>query len=170
MKFFSARTIATAGIVLASVAGVALIVPGGPARAATATATMSVSANIGGTCTVGGSTVSFGTYSTAAASTATGNIQVTCSNGTNAVVSLNQGINNNRASTYATRALNNGTNYLGYDIYTDNTYTTLWNTTNTQPITSTGAAVNLTAYGRIPAGQSPATGSYNDTVTISVAF
>ncbi len=141
-----------------------------PAQAATATANMAVTANIGGTCTVGGANVSFGTYVSTAASTATGSITVTCSNGTNAVVSLNQGNNNNRASSFATRALNNGGNYLGYDVYTDNTYATVWNTANTQPIASTGAPVTLTAFGRIPSGQNPATGSYNDTITISVAF
>ena len=155
-----------ASLALAAIAGLSI----SAAHAATATSTMSVSASIGGACTVGGANISFGAYSAAAASTSSGSIQVTCSNGTNATVSLNQGINNNRASAFATRALNNGTNYLGYDVYTDNTYATVWNTTNTQPLTSTGSPVTLTAYGRIPAGQNPITGSYNDTITISVAF
>ncbi len=148
----------------------AMIAGAGAAQAATATATMSVSASIGGTCTVGGATMSFGSYASTTASTANGSIQVTCSNGTNATVVLNQGANNNRAPSYATRALNNGTNYLGYDIYTDNAFGTIWNTAAPQPITSTGAPITLTAYGRIPSGQNPATGSYNDTVTITVNF
>ena len=162
---------ATASFAIAAVAGLLVAASAvDSANAATATATMSVSANIGGTCTVGGANVSFGTYASTAAATATGSVQVTCSNGTNALVSLNQGNNNNRAPTYATRALNNGTNYLGYDVYTDNTYGTLWNAANTQAVTSTGTPVTLTAYGRIPAGQNPATGSYNDTITITVSF
>ncbi len=139
-------------------------------EAATATATLSVSASISGACTVGGSALSFGAYTAASASTSSSSIQVTCTNGTNAVVSLNQGNNNNRASAFGTRALANGANYLGYDIYTDNAYATLWNATNTQPITSTGSPITLTAYGRIPSAQNPATGSYNDTVTITVTF
>ena len=156
-----------ASLAVAVFAGVFAV---GSAQAGTATATMAVSASIGGTCTVGGSTMGFGSYASTAASTASGSIQVTCSNGTSANVTLNQGNNNNKASTFATRALNNGTNYLGYDIYTDNTYTTVWNTAAPQTITSTGAPITMTAFGRVPAGQNPATGSYNDTVTISVAF
>jgi spore coat protein U-like protein len=141
-----------------------------PAHAGTATSTMSVSANIAGTCSVGATSLAFGTYASTAASTATAPIQVTCTNGVTAQVSLNQGNNNNKASTYGTRALANGANYLGYDIYTDNTYATVWNTTNTVPVTSTGSAVTVNAYGRIPTGQTPATGSYTDSVTITVTF
>lgn len=140
------------------------------AEAATATANLTVSASIAGACTVSGAALSFGAYSAATASTTSSTIAVTCSNGTNAVVTLNQGNNNNRVPAAGSRALNNGTNYLGYEIYTDNAYATVWNTTNNQPVNSTGSVVNLTAYGRIPAGQNPATGSYNDTVTITVTF
>ena len=170
LRTFATR-IGSASLATAATASLLFVAaPTHTTQAATATATMSVSANIGGTCTVGGANVTFGTYTSTTASTATGSVQVTCSNGTSAVVSLNQGNNNNRASAFATRALNNGTNYLGYDVYTDNTYATVWNGTNTQPITSTGAPITLTAYGRIPSGQNPATGSYNDTVTITVSF
>lgn len=170
LRAYAARC-SGASLAAAGVAGLLVTaLPMNKTEAATATATMSVSANIGGVCTVGGANLSFGTYAATAASTATGSIQVTRSNGTNAVVSLNQGNNNNRLPSAGTRALNNGTNYLGYDVYSDNGYATLWNATNTQPITSTGAPVTLTAYGRIPAGQNPATGSYNDTITITVSF
>ena len=142
-----------------------------PAHAGTATSTMSVSANIAGTCSVGATSMAFGTYASTAASTATAPIQVTCTNGVVAQVSLNQGNNNNKAAAYGSRALaNGGANYLGYDIYTDNTYATVWNTTNTVPVTSTGSPVTVDAYGRIPAGQTPATGSYSDSVTITVTF
>jgi len=141
------------------------------AEAATANATLSVSASIAGACTVGSAALSFGAYSPAAASTANSTVTVTCTNGTNATVSLNQGNNNNRVPSAGSRALNNGTtNFLGYEIYSDNGLTTVWNAANTQVIASTGAAISLTAYGRIPAGQNPATGSYNDTVTITVTF
>ncbi len=141
------------------------------AQAATATANLSVSASIAGACTVGGAALSFGAYSATAASTANSTISVTCSNGTNATVSLNQGANNNRVPSAGSRALGNGAGaYLGYEIYSDNALATIWNAANTQPIASTGSPVSLTAYGRIPAGQNPATGSYNDNVTITVTF
>lgn len=164
------RTFPATKLVALVAAGAMSVATFASAQAATATATLSVSASIAGACTVGGSALSFGAYASAAASTANSNIQVTCSNGTSALVTLNQGNNNNRVPASGTRALNNGTNYLGYDIYTDNTLATVWNATNNLPVVSTGSPVTLTAYGRIPAGQSPATGSYNDTVTITVTF
>src|ERR1700744_1487177 len=100
----SATRIVSAALAAAATAGVVFaVLPTTSSQAATATATMSVSANIGGTCTGGGSQLSFGPYSSSAAATTSANISVTCSNGTSAVVSLNQGNNNNRASTYATR-------------------------------------------------------------------
>ena len=165
-----ARIFSTTNAVALVAAGAMSLATFAGAQAATATANLTVSASIAGACTVSGAALSFGAYSAAAASTTSSNISVTCSNGTNAVVTLNQGNNNNRVPASGTRALNNGTNYLGYDLYTDNTYATLWNGTNTQPVVSTGAPVTLTAYGRIPTGQNPATGSYNDTVTITVSF
>jgi spore coat protein U domain-containing protein, fimbrial subunit CupE1/2/3/6 len=165
------KGIASKALAIAALSGVVFTgVTVNNAHAATATATMSISASVAGTCSVGGSSLAFGAYTPTADSTATSTIAVTCSTGTNPTVSLAQGINNNRASAFGTRALNNGTNYLGYDIYTDTGHTTIWNATNTVPVTSTGSAVNVTAYGRIPSGQNPATGSYNDTVTITVTF
>ena len=158
-------------LALAAVATASLTGFGGASvQAATATATLSVSASISGACTVGGAALSFGAYSSASASTANSAISVTCTNGTNATVSLSQGNNNNRVPSAGTRALANGANYLGYEIYTDNTLATVWNLASAQPIASTGAPITLTAYGRIPSGQNPATGSYNDTVTITVTF
>ncbi len=170
MQRLSKHTAIRSAFALAVIAGVSAV-GYSAAQAATATATLSVSASIAGACTVGSAALSFGAYSPAAASTANSTVTVTCTNGTNATVSLNQGNNNNRVPSAGTRALNNGaTNFLGYEIYSDNGLSTVWNTTNTQPIASTGSAISLTAYGRIAAGQNPATGSYNDTVTITVTF
>jgi spore coat protein U-like protein len=169
MRGYSLKQVGTGALALAALAGLAFAGVS-VAQAATATATLSVSASISGACTVGGAAMAFGAYSSAAASTTNSTIQVTCTNGTNATVSLNQGANNNRVPSAGTRALANGANYLGYEIYSDSGLSTVWNTTNTQPIASTGAPISLTAYGRIPAGQNPATGSYNDTVTITVTF
>src|SRR4051794_24801764 len=93
------------GVAVLSLAG------GDSADAATATATLSVSASIAGACTVGGAAMAFGAYSAGTAATASSSVQVTCSNGTSAVVTLNQGNNNNRVPTAGTRALANGANY-----------------------------------------------------------
>ena len=170
MQRISQHTMIRSAFALGVIAGMSAI-GYSAAQAATATATLSVSASIGGACTVGGAALSFGAYSSSAASTANSSISVTCTNGTNATVSLNQGNNNNKVPSAGTRALNNGTtNFLGYEIYSDNGMTTVWNAAGAQSISSTGSAISLTAYGRIPAGQNPATGSYNDTVTITVTF
>jgi spore coat protein U-like protein len=140
-------------------------------EATTVTANLAVSASIAGTCSVGAAALGFGSYVSNTASTTTATIGVTCTNGVNATVALGQGNNNGKAAAFGTRALNNGaTNFLGYDIFTDGTFATIWNATNTVPVSSTGAVVNLTANAKIPPGQTPTTGSYNDTVQISVTF
>jgi spore coat protein U-like protein len=66
-----------------------------------------------------------------------------------------------------------GTGRLGYDLYTNAGRSTVWGctTTNDVDVTSTSSAANvMTVYGRIPAGQDVATGSYSDTVVVTVTF
>ena len=66
----------------------------------------------------------------------------------------------------------------GYNLYTDNTFGTIWGdgtgTTSTVAIAGTGMANvgNTTVYGRIPlaAAQAATTGIYTDTVLVTVVF
>jgi spore coat protein U-like protein len=149
-------------------AGLCLI--GVPARAASTNANVPVAASVVGSCSVNSPTLDFGTYRITQASTAQVTIAVLCNSGTTASVALNLGLNGGKSAA-GTRALANGTHYLGYDIYQNGTFTLLWNQTFTVQFTSTGTVKNLTAFGRIPAGQAASYGgAYSDSVSITVTF
>jgi spore coat protein U-like protein len=141
-----------------------------PARAASTSANVPVAASVVGSCSVNSPTLDFGTYRTNQVSTAQATIAVLCNSGTAASVALNLGLNAGK-SPAGSRALANGSHYLGYDIYQNGTFSLLWNQTVTVQFTSTGTVTNLTAYGRIPAGQSASYGgAYADSVSITVTF
>jgi spore coat protein U-like protein len=67
--------------------------------------------------------------------------------------------------------INSSSYYLNYELYTDNSDTTVWNSSNQVAYTGTGASSQATFYGVVPKGQStvPA-GAYSDTVNITVTF
>lgn len=147
--------------------------------AGTATGTLSVTANVGDTCTVssGSSLLAFGTFSPGgAALNANGNVTVTCSSGDTYTVALDQG--SGTGATIPVRVLTNpspaGT--LQYTIYTTAGRTIVWGdgTGSSQTVagTGTGVAQNITAYGTIFAGQTATAtpGNYTDTVNITVTF
>ena len=88
---------------------------------------------------------------------------------------MGQGSNANTGSTDAApirRLKDGGTDYLSYQLYSDNGYSTVWgNTAGTSVAhTGTGTQTALTVYGSIAAGQSVPAGSYSDTVVATVTF
>ncbi len=144
------------------------------AFAKTVTATFSVTATIAASaCTVTTDNMTFGTYDpgNTAPLRYSNSIGVNCNGyGTIAIYP-----NNGDYSTYAsgtTRAMSNGAGkYLSYDIYTDSTYSTVWNsstpvTFNILPYTTYYAY----GYGQIPAGELEPSANYSDTVTAVVTF
>ena len=140
------------------------------------TTTMTVSATVPTSCNFTGGSVAlaFGSYDPTGPN-ATANLNATttfglrCTKGASAVLSMNNGSN---ASGTQRRMTDNGTNFLNYQVYTNNTYSTIWNTTNTVSYTATSAnPTNISVYGQIPAGQTnvPA-GTYHDTVVITAKY
>lgn len=163
------RKILAALLVASSVLGAS------SAMAGTATGTMAVSATLTSDCQITANPLSFGSVSglLASAVTVSTTVSVTCSNTTPFTVSLNGGTTTGATTTG--RMMANGSNTLNYGIYQDSAYTQNWgNTTGTggdvATGTGTGAAVILTAYGKIPAGQVVVPGTYTDTVTATVAY
>lgn len=147
-------------------------------------ANFQVTANVAASCTVSATNIAFGAYDPADANAtaprdANGSVTVRCTRGTStAVAALNQGANPATGSTCASplRQMNGGSTLrLRYDLYQDAGRATVWgcDATNDQPIptfTSSVTPVTLTTFGRIPAGQDAAIGSYTDTVQVSVTF
>ena len=157
-----------AGVLLAAVAPV-------PALAATTSSTLNVDATVTANCTVSTSALSFGNVDPLSGSDVdgSGGITVTCTNGTD--WSAAAGVGSGSGATYAARRMSAGSDLLGYNIYTNAGRTTVWGdgtgTTATIDNTGTGAAQNVTVYGRVPSGQtSVPPGGYSDTVAVTVTY
>jgi len=73
------------------------------------------------------------------------------------------------------KRMSNGSEYVTYQTYTDNTYGTVWDAASSPssgPVTATGTGDNqtYTVYGRVPPQTTPPAGNYSDTVTITVQY
>lgn len=165
-------------LIAASAAGSAFAAP------SPVTANFQVTANVAASCTVSATNIAFGAYDPADANAtnpldANGSVSVRCTRGTStALATLSQGANSATGSTCANplrQMTGGGTLRLRYDLYQEAGRTVVWgcDATNDLPIptfTSSLTPVVLTTYGRIPAGQDAAIGSYTDTVQVSVTF
>jgi spore coat protein U-like protein len=150
------------GAVARVVLGAALIVAGGAARLEAA-------------CTISSTGVSFGVYDvfSAAPTDSTGAVIYDCDPpDRNIRITLSTGSN----GTFVPRALTNGSDELAYNLFDDAALTSIWGD-------GTGGSnfyfiknphpqkpVALTIYGRIPPLQDVATGSYTDSIIVSVDF
>jgi spore coat protein U-like protein len=142
--------------------------------AATATTTFAVTANVVPTCSVSAAALNFGAAipnPIASNVDAQSAITATCSNGAGYTIALNAGIN---GGTVALRRLEAGGAGINYTMYTDAGRSTIWGDGTAGTIqlagSGSGAAQVIPVYGRIPSGQSPGTGSYSDTVTVTITF
>jgi spore coat protein U-like protein len=62
---------------------------------------------------------------------------------------------------------------VGYKLFQDAGHTTNWGNTvgvDTVQGTQSGLAQNFTVFGQLPAGQSVPSGTYSDTITVTVTF
>jgi spore coat protein U domain-containing protein, fimbrial subunit CupE1/2/3/6 len=142
-----------------------------PVEAATATTTFQVTATVNATCLISATNLAFGAY-TGTQTDATSTVTVTCTNTTPYNVGLNAGTFS--GATVTTRRMS-GTDASGlaYSLFQDSSRTVNWgNTVGTDTLAGTGngAAQALTVYGRVPASQFVAPGSYADTITATVTF
>jgi spore coat protein U-like protein len=173
-QMFSARTLPFAGAFLLSLAAAT------SANATTSTANLSVTASVAANCAISTAPVAFGAYDPVSTNAATplngtGTVNVTCTSGASAQVTLGQGSNPGTGSTDTApaRQLSDGSShFLTYSLYSDNGRSTVWGNTAGTGVASTGTGtqVALTVYGAVAAGQSVPTGSYSDTVVATVTF
>ena len=139
-------------------------------------------------CTINSTAAAFGNYDGTLNDIATATISGTCTRGgppdpdlLSTTVSLSTGV----SGTYAPRQMANGANRLNYNLYTDAARSIVWgngtagtSTVSALALQSNGSFLNpnasrgysLTAYGRIPAGLSVPSGSYSDTITVTITF
>lgn len=137
----------------------------------TATANMTVTANVAASCTVSTGNMVFGAYSGSLVTT-TATITATCTNGTTYNIGLSAG--NGAGATVAARKMTKvaDTPTLNYTILKPDDTNNWGNTVGTDTLAGTGngSAQNLTANGKIPASQTSAVGSYTDTVVVTITF
>jgi spore coat protein U-like protein len=148
---------------------------GGPAFAASVGATLGVSANVTADCTIAAApSLLVSTYNPligAVAATAT--LAVTCTQGTVATIGLDTGANAVSA-VGTTRAMTDGTDFLMYDLYTSSAHSTIWGngagTAVIEAAAPSAATIDYTVYGLVPGAQDVPTGTYNDSVAVTVSF
>jgi len=157
--------------IIAATLAAAVMTSGAPVYAATSTGSLVVTATVLASCTVVGSTIAFGNY-TSTQVDQTGNIAVLCTNGTSYTIGLDAG-----AGTGATTSVRKMSGSLGgtlnYALYRDSGRTNNWGSTigtDTQAGTGNGLLQNLTVYGRIASAQTPLAGVYTDTVTVTLTY
>ncbi|MFN7643404.1 MAG: spore coat U domain-containing protein [Burkholderiales bacterium] len=148
---------------------------GAPALAATATSTFTVNGTVVATCSVSATALNFGASIPTPVNSnidATSTITATCSNAVPFSVALNAG--NGAGATVVTRKMSSGPNTVNYAMYTDAGRTTVWGDgtpgSSINTLTGTGAAQAIPVYGRIPTGQTPAIGTYSDTILVTLTF
>lgn len=113
-----------------------------------------------------------GANATAALGASVG-VSVRCTKGASVSIGIDTGANAANAPIGSTRAMKNGTNYLGYDFYHENTYTTLWTNTGGGLYSFTSASstpFTVPIYGKVPQAQDVPAGLYQDTVVVTVNY
>ena len=91
---------------------------------------------------------------------------VTCTNGAAYTIAMDDGQN----ASGSTNRMTNGSEYVSYELYQDNGYSTVWDASSTVGGTGNGTAQTYTVYGRVPPQTTPSAGTYTDTVTITVSY
>lgn len=143
--------------------------------AATITGNLPVTASVLNNCVLGSITsVAFGNYdpTNATPTMANGSISVTCTSGDVYNIGLNPGTF--AGATVTTRRMTGpSAGGLAYSLFKDNALTMNWGQTigtDTLPQTGNGSPQTATVFGQIPALQAVISGSYADTVGITVTF
>jgi len=132
-------------------------------------------------CSVSAVPVNFGIYNplAGAPATATGTVTVTC---TVTLIGLLESwtvaLSSGNSGNFTTRLLANGSSSLGYNLYTSAAYSSVWGdgsgatsvVSGSQPL-GVGTTNNYyTVYGRIPAGQDAAAGTFTDTIVVTLNY
>lgn len=128
--------------------------------------------------TVTATDIDFMTYSASATSpkTANGTVKIRCPLGVGLLPSFDVALSAGHAGGFSPRKMTLGTESLTYNIFTATDHSTIWGDGNNGSVTQSFSAIlslgtiSFTAYGLIPTGQYIPTGTYSDTVTVTVTY
>jgi spore coat protein U-like protein len=165
---------------------VLMVIAVSPALAGSATANVSVSANINNVCTISTGALAFGAYDPIVTNSSTpldgsGTVTVTCTKGAATTLGLGLGAN---AAGSVRKMKDGGTNLLTYELYQPPSTTpaaacsfaspTVWGNSGAGLFTPAAAPdKNARTYnicGQVASGQDLPFGSYTDTVVATVNF
>ena len=144
--------------------------------AATAAGNMSVGTDVSLSCSMTVGAMNFPNYDPSSGEDllGTATISSTCTAGGTAKITMGEGSSPATGSLASApdRRMVLGSEYLSYAIYSDTGRTTAWgNTAATgKGITGTGSAANTTVYGKITAGQAVGSGSFGDSVVVTLTY
>jgi spore coat protein U-like protein len=141
-----------------------------PAAAGTDTDVLTVRVTVQEACSIAGTTIDFGTYSSGqqAALDAQGNLNYTgCAAGT-----LTIALDGGASGSVTGRQLTNGDASLGYQLYRNSARNQIWGTGSDalQQVLLVPGSGSVPVYGRIAGGQNVAAGTYTDTVNVTLTF
>lgn len=135
---------------------------------------------LGCSCSVGTTAVTFGNYNpiSVTATTANGNVAVTCSALVIFTVSYVISMAKGNSATYTPRFMNLAGVHLNYNLYTTAGFASIWGdaTGGTVTVSDSYTAIglsqtnNYTVFGQIPALQTVGAGTYTDTVLVTVTY
>jgi spore coat protein U-like protein len=125
-------------------------------------------------CNISATPVAFGSYDVFAVfpnDNGFGTLTVVCGGGAgnNYPVTLSMG----QSGSYTSRVMTSGANLLNYNLYTDPARTSIWGDGSGGSSFMTvrkNDTTNLSVYGRIPAMQDAAVGTYTDSIIATVTF
>ncbi len=143
--------------------------------------TTECSVNTDATGNVQGATLNFGSHglisSDVIASTAAngnGAVQVQCTAGATYAIALDAGQNAVTAGDVNTRRMANAAknNFIHYQLYRDSNRTLVWGTASGSTVSdiADGTVKSYQVFGTVPHQTTPAAGSYNDSVTVTVTY
>ena len=127
-------------------------------------------------CTITTTAVSFGSYNvfSGSADDGTGQITYRCTSPRPPVVTIQ--LDKGASPSFSPRQMRKGAETLNYNLYLDSTRSTIWGdgTGGTQVYSRANPPrnqnINLSVFGRIPAGQDVSAGTYSATVTATIFF
>jgi len=141
------------------------------ASAAIQTSNMSASAEVSTVCTMDSTPLAFGEVALTGATSGTATVHVTCTDGGEYTVGLNDGLHGAAGQ----RNLMSGLNSLAYDLFKEVGHANRWGDASDELVSGTGTALeqSLTVYGQVASGQTLVAGNgdlYTDTVQVTVTY
>lgn len=141
---------------------------------------VTASGNALASCSVSATAVNFGTYNPLSGTPddAAGTVTFSCSGLSGVLMSWTVSLSTGNSGGYSPRRLSNGVSTLGYNLYTSAAHSSVWgdgtgvtSVVSDQMLLVLGPnTFNYPVYGRIPAGQDAAAGSYTDTIMVTVNY